>query len=756
MLDYDFKSLNDKEFEALVVDLLSSDFGVRIERFKPGKDKGVDGRFYALNGDEVIIQSKHYIKSGYKLLLKKLIDEELGKVKKLGAKRYIIATSIELSRFQKNEIATRLAPYIIRPDDIYGAEDLNSLLKKYSKIEENYYKLWLSSTNVMKIIYNSAIKGRSKDLIENATNDKEKYVVTDNHILAVSKLANNNVLILTGAPGIGKTTLASELCLYYAAKEYEVVCIEGDITEAEAVYDESKQIFYFDDFLGSNYLTALNNREDTHILRFIRRVQKDPNKKFILTSRTNILNQAKRISDKFNIENIDKDEMEVEVNHINRYDKSKILYNHIYFSDLNTDLIDVIYNNNGYLKIVDHKNYNPRLIQFITDNHKITNISCDKYWEFITSTFNNPVKVWENVYDSQLDELCRLMLGLVVVNEFSIDENTFNEAYSEIVNDNKGYITSLSCDFISMVKTLVGAVLNRNMVGNKTNYIRYTLFNPSVGDYVIKRISTDKNRLQLLYNSLNTVESIDNLLHTFRNKLIGNDIFNEILIKLVNKIKQPIYNDKYADYKIRVLNLLFISDGICSEEKKITVIIDAITGVSFTNLSSKYNSNTLRLLSYVSDNIMLPDLNNNIHEYITSIISDLIHEDYVTLTDMVYKWNIDCRDDVIHLLNESIYDYWQDQIDTVIKENGIISDIYDYDECDVAEALILEMLNNMNDYYSIRLDHSQINSIVRRVQVEDIISDNITRAAKDDYDSEWHGYKSNDYDDNSIIDLFQR
>ncbi len=43
---YDFKTLNDKEFEHLVADLLSHQLGMRIERFRPGKDKGVDGRFF--------------------------------------------------------------------------------------------------------------------------------------------------------------------------------------------------------------------------------------------------------------------------------------------------------------------------------------------------------------------------------------------------------------------------------------------------------------------------------------------------------------------------------------------------------------------------------------------------------------------------------------------------------------------------------------------------------------------------------------
>mgnify|MGYP006317386771 FL=1 len=33
MSDYDFSTLNDKDFEILVVNLLSAEFGIKIERF---------------------------------------------------------------------------------------------------------------------------------------------------------------------------------------------------------------------------------------------------------------------------------------------------------------------------------------------------------------------------------------------------------------------------------------------------------------------------------------------------------------------------------------------------------------------------------------------------------------------------------------------------------------------------------------------------------------------------------------------------
>ena len=129
-MDYDFSQLNDKEFEVLVVDLLSITNDIRIERFKTGKDRGVDGRFFTDSGKEIILQCKHYLKSGYRVLISKIKNEESKKVKILNPSKYIFVTSLPLSWDNKEEINKIFHPYIKRSDDILGQEDLNDLLRK--------------------------------------------------------------------------------------------------------------------------------------------------------------------------------------------------------------------------------------------------------------------------------------------------------------------------------------------------------------------------------------------------------------------------------------------------------------------------------------------------------------------------------------------------------------------------------------------------------------------------------------------------
>ena len=96
-----------------------------------------------------------------------------------------------------------------------------------------------------------------------------RYVTTTNHAAAQTKLEELHIVLITGEPGIGKTTLAGQLCLEHVVERGFQLCVIADsIEEAEAIFvPRAKQLFYFDDFLGRNYLAALDRHEDSHIVR---------------------------------------------------------------------------------------------------------------------------------------------------------------------------------------------------------------------------------------------------------------------------------------------------------------------------------------------------------------------------------------------------------------------------------------------------------------------------------------------------------
>jgi len=111
MTNYDFLTLDDKEFEQLALRLLGAQEGVMYERFKPGRDGGIDGRYFTSNG-ETIVQCKHWARSGLPALVHALRKDELPKVRNQKPKRYILVTSLPLSPTNKEQIRAIFDPYI--------------------------------------------------------------------------------------------------------------------------------------------------------------------------------------------------------------------------------------------------------------------------------------------------------------------------------------------------------------------------------------------------------------------------------------------------------------------------------------------------------------------------------------------------------------------------------------------------------------------------------------------------------------------
>jgi hypothetical protein len=374
MCAFDLKLLNDKEFELLVCDIIAKREGATVERFKLGKDQGVDGRFYVIGG-LCVIQAKHWERSGLKALIAHLKSAEVLKVRALNPSRYIFATSVELSPADKAGIVAIFTDYIKSTLDVLGNDDIQSALLANVGIQRNCYKLWLSSFDNLRSVFMNGILGRSEFALRQIENEIEKYVITDAHAEGLRLLDGSHVAILTGEPGVGKTTVAEHLAMCSVAEGFDFIKIESSVEEAEDVWSPTeKQVFFFDDFLGKNYLESLRRNEDSRIVGFIRRVNRSKNKRFILTSRSAVLNRGKQLTELYRINNIDKYEFELLVGRLRPLEKARILYNHIWFGMLPGTYVDEIYLSDRYMEVVKHRNYNPRLISYVTDVGKLSGV----------------------------------------------------------------------------------------------------------------------------------------------------------------------------------------------------------------------------------------------------------------------------------------------------------------------------------------------------------------------------------------------
>ena len=751
MSDYDFSSLNDKEFEDLSADLLSCHLSSRIERFKVGRDGGVDGRFFSSEGDEVIIQCKHWLKSGLKALIRSIENTEADKVKKLNPKRYIFVTSLELSRANKIKIKHLLSPYILSESDVFGNEDLNDILSKNIEVERKHYKLWISSTNVLTTILNSAIIGRSRYKLEEIIEESNRYVVTQSHIQAMDKLEKIHSIIITGSPGVGKTSLADQLCQYYTAKGYEFCFIENSLNEAEEIYrEESKQVFYFDDFLGRNFLLALDSHQDSHVINFIKRIEKDKKKRFILTSRSNILNQGKRLSDLFDIKSVNRNEYELSITLLTDLDKAKILYNHIWFGDLDEGYISEIYKEKRYLKIIKHKNFNPRLISFITDHHRLSSIEPSEYWGYIDKTLSNPKDIWRNVLEVQVDDICRHVVVAVCLHGKSLSEQRLRNLYDGIGISNINVTADKSYE--SVQKLLVGALLNRSVL-NKDN-ISYDLFNPSIADFVISNYLGEFDYIDELLISLRTPESISNLNSLKVSGVIDEEYYCNFLESQLNRLSISKNGNKIDSYNLRILSL---SASLLSPQGDVLEYIKTLTKSALSSGPCSYGIDYFEFIDWALalDLISASDLafQSQLKDWVYEYEKDM--EEFIPISKLVAAIDIP-PSELTTKLREAYIDYLSDDITRDVIEEGIMSGAYDPESCDYSE--ITDYVNTRFSELGITFEEADVDFVSEHCDIDEIIQSNMDSAMHEE--QEYEEYRDQRYGMGSatdvIDDLFDR
>ncbi|MFL0583697.1 restriction endonuclease [Solibacillus silvestris] len=480
MANYDFDVLSPDEFELFSKDLLEVELRIKLENFKAGKDGGIDLRHAPTKDKNTIVQCKRYKSfSG----LKSNLIKEVSKVEKLNPDKYILTTSVSLSPLQKSEIMTLFKGFIKSPGDIYGREQLQSILQNNATIERKHYKLWLSSTNVLRTILHNEIYNRSKYTESQLKEKIRLFVPNESYEAALKHLEKNKVIIISGGPGVGKTTLADMLYVNFSSQGYEFIEISADIDEGEKLFnEESKQLFYFDDFLGRNFLNnGLARNEEKRIVSFIKKIMKSENKVFIMTTREYILNQAKIEYDVLDEQSVNINKFVLDVESYTSHVKAKILYNHLYFSNLPEPYIKILISEKTYKAIIIHENYNPRLISRMTSEWADLDLTIEEYPKYFLKELDYPYSIWQHIYENQISEYSRWILSLLMIMGDKKVEHTNLEINFESLNlylNRRFDINAYKRGLKELESTFIS-------IDNSESNINVSFQNPSIVDFLI-------------------------------------------------------------------------------------------------------------------------------------------------------------------------------------------------------------------------------------------------------------------------------
>lgn len=698
MTDYDFRVLQPSEFECFSRDLLQARENIFIESFADGRDKGIDFRFAFSNDKKCIIQCKRYKEWNE---LKTNLKKEVGKVKRLNPQRYILTTSVDLSENQKDTIHELFSPYITSHSDILGRKDLNNLLNLHKEIEKDYHKLWLASTNILNLIINKATVNWSTFELENIERDIRLYVENESLNRALEILKKNHYVVISGIPGIGKTTLARMLVYSMLAQDFEeFVYITDDMDNAAKMFEKGKrQVFFFDDFLGSNSFIQQSLSFENKLVSFIEKVKNSANTLFILSTREYVLSEAMTYYEKLSLSNIELAKCTIQLEYYTKTIKARILYNHLAEADIPTEYIDAFIDKRSYRELIEHKNFNPRVIESIIKEQIWKTIAPDDFATKIKDFFDNPISVWQFAFE-KLDVATRYALLVLGTMGDRVMLDDFQKAYKTfctLTHDEVG----LNYDDVKWRQSL--KVLMNCFIKTESRFgvKLVSMFNPSIADFVVFYLNQNNNTVsQLILGAC----FIEQLYYLFTDKcelaeknnrvFVDKDVFpllDESFNRVWNKWETCQLNDRcwrevkkenfwesrvLFDFMNRFPTFCKLYEGFV--EKRYDT--DELTcGV----IEMKYRAGLIGLLDW-------DKLYPQADEYLIKIIEDesLNTDEWIEIASVINK--LDLREEVA---KGRFYDKLNDDLEEEIKG---LSDLYECDDQNEKIDTLRELLPDWN------------------------------------------------------------
>ena len=489
-----FSNLNDVEFEYLCKDVMSKMLGVDFQRFGAGRDGGID-----LTDDvskkNVIVQVKHYVKTDFSGLIASL-RKEVKKVECHRPEQYYICCSKELTPQNKHDIYEMFSDYMESAGNIITLIEISDFLEQAENADvlHKHFKLWIESTNILTDIFTKDICIDSEVLLSNIKESAKLFVKTSAYSHAVSCLEKNNVLIIIGNPGVGKTITSQMLVLYYASQGFRVrYTTDGaDLASLKRSLSQSsdtKEVILLDDCFGQAYFNMKETQEN-ELLTLIKYVKTNPNKLLIMNSRVTIYQEAKaRTSDL--VKSLDRKEYKafvLDMTYISAVEKAKILYNHLFFCQVPQSYRDDIRLNKNYFKVVQHENYNPRIIEFVTNKRQYETVEASTYSDFIIQCLDNPEEIWKNEYDRRLNSTDRMLLNtLYSLTSTTIPLEVVKACYEHRISMTEGIDSSIN-HFEQSLRRLQDSMVKVVDVNGKQ---MLSVANPSINDFLSAYL--DKN-----------------------------------------------------------------------------------------------------------------------------------------------------------------------------------------------------------------------------------------------------------------------
>ena len=535
MKRYDFyRLLEPMEFQNFARDMIQAREDFVLESFSLGGDRGIDGRFVREDGYTVIFQAKWVCGGISKLLY--LAREERKKLLRLPrVDRYILVFSEDLCVDGKKRIKELLSPFVLYEQDIVTGGDLNDYLAedpaRYKRVEENYFKLWIENTDVLRRVLFETVNGtltqRSRLFWEDAVENAKVFVETQIYENALRQLKSSHVLIISGEPGMGKTTLAKQLALYFCLKydfrSYLAVSTVDELYTTMQI--EGKKVLIFDDFWGSNSFEGFgNSRQTRELLDFMEYIQKKKDTLLLMTTREYILEQGLERNESFR-RYVQHNKIEVRMKTYDMGDKLRIYFGHLRNSSLTWEQVNAL-SEIGH-SVINSSNYNPRVIADYT--RTVTpDMPPDQCVEEFKRYLEYPEDFWKHIFSGLSEEAKRIYLMMAIMPDRA--ELAFvRKVYDTVLAGMEERLEQK--EFTHVIWELEKTVLKTEPLEQGWPDLLGVFFqNPSAGDFILHYISQNLVQCsELLYQSCLHFDQCVEFLELLKKESSGTKLYGRVM-----------------------------------------------------------------------------------------------------------------------------------------------------------------------------------------------------------------------------------
>lgn len=443
MIDFDFHNLLfPTEFEKLCRDVVDiRDSPIKFTTYRRGRDGGID--FKSTNTQTKIIgQCKLYNPSNYNSFFANL-KNEIKKCKRQKPSRYILCTNTKLSPSQAQEIYDLFEGYIINEEDIVDGEKLNKYLgnKEYQHLLKVYSKLLVPNLQLVEQaldeIINRKYYNKTASFLREIQKEHKLHHNTQMLKHCIDVLEKNKIIILTGNPGVGKTTTAKMIVNYFINQKVKNVLFlsDTDFIEIEGLYQDN-QIIVVDDFWGQNF--SPEHKDGSRLRNFNRIIndfKESENRYLVLTSREyiiqDVLNHAEHETQKI----LNTDRFIVNLDGFSNEDKARIFLNHLLYYDFEKAFFNKLEYSDILENIIEHSNYSPRHIEyFIKQFLYFDDKSSYNFYALFLKYLDKPTEYWNKNFE-KLNGTSKLILLIILISSDPMElldlEKSFNTTQEE-------------------------------------------------------------------------------------------------------------------------------------------------------------------------------------------------------------------------------------------------------------------------------------------------------------------------------------